>query len=677
MHLPQLSYRPEIDGLRALAVMLVIGFHSFPEIIPGGYIGVDVFFVISGYLITSIIYTDYKHGKFTVLNFYSKRIIRIFPALLIVLLFCLILGWFTLFPNEYQNLGKNIAAGSGFLSNIILLKEVGYFDINSELKPLLHLWSLGVEEQFYIFWPVFLLFILGSGLNKFACIFFIAAISFAFNIYFASFNSVLDFYSPFSRFWELVFGGYLGIRNLTKVERNNILIWLNNNVKIFGLAVINLIFEFIVALGLILIFCSAFLFKGSDLYPSFLAIAPVLGTIFILSISTKSYCAKFFSNKAVVFIGKISFPLYLWHWPLLCFCRIFKGGDLGSILKIQLICFSALLALITYKYIEIPVQKSQDKSKLSLILLIIMLIVGGLGLFVYLDRGMDKRPYIREIVRLESAFLSPQHFVKSDTSCDALLSKEILYPNVCITNSNTPKIMIAGDSHAIALYGGILNGEMHQSAILFAGNGCLPLDGFIVQDNGVPRSWCENYAQNILNVLDKLPSIKTIYLSTRGPVYFSGEGYGIEGKNKLSIASVRGDGDLSQEDRFYRGYSNFIRQLISKKIEVIMITEVPELGEDPKGCIVKRPILFLSENISTCSQPKQNVLLRKHRYLEIIEKIHKNNPDLKIYHGMNSFCDATTCYGKGLDGLWYWDDDHLSLLGSIKMLKDILRIVGE
>lgn len=657
--------------------MLVIAFHAFPEIVPGGYVGVDVFFVISGYLITCIIYIDYSNGNFNLLNFYAKRVIRIFPALIVVLIFCLMLGWYALFPNEYQNLGKNIAAGAALISNIILLKEVGYFDINAELKPLLHLWSLGVEEQFYILWPVFFLMILAKGINKFTCIFFILLSSFAVNIYFASYDSALDFYSPLSRFWELLFGGYLGITKLSRVNESYSISRFKNCPKIFGVAINNFYYEIIFFLGVFLIFYSAFLFKSSNIYPSFRAVVPVLGAAFLLSSFKKSYFSRIFSNTSLVLIGKISYPLYLWHWPLLCFYRIFKGGELSYILKIELICISVALSLITYKYIEIPIRKYRYKIFLTPLLLIIMSIVGGLGLSVYLEGGMNKRPFIKEIINLESAFLSPQHFVASDASCDALLGKPILAPNVCITNSSAPKIMIAGDSHAIALYGAILGGGIDQSAVLFAGNGCLPLDGYIVQDNGLPRSWCQSYAQNILHAIDRMPSITTVFLSTRGPVYFSGEGYGIEGKNKLSIANVRGHDDLNQEDRFYRGYSNFIRQLLAKKIKVIMITEVPELGEDPRGCVAKRPAIFSDANVSTCSQPRKSVLQRKDRYLEIVKKIRQDNPELKIYHGMDSFCDEMTCYGKGVDGLWYWDDDHLSLLGSVKMLKDILHITGE
>ena len=161
------SYKPDIDGLRAIAVAFVVGFHAFPSIFQGGYIGVDIFFVISGYLITGHIQSDLAKSRFSLLEFYSKRVIRIFPSLTLILVFCAIVGGAVLFIGEYQQLGRHIAAGIGFFSNMLLWNERGYFDVSSDLKPLLHLWSLGIEEQFYLFLPILLIVLWRFG-AKFA-----------------------------------------------------------------------------------------------------------------------------------------------------------------------------------------------------------------------------------------------------------------------------------------------------------------------------------------------------------------------------------------------------------------------------------------------------------------------------------------------------------------------------
>ena len=150
------KYRPDIDGLRAVAVLLVVIFHAFPELKGGGFIGVDVFFVISGFLITGIIVNDLERGRFSFKGFYARRIKRIYPALLVVLLVCFVSGWYLLLPDEFESLGKHIAGGAGFVANLVLWGESGYFDLQTALKPLLHLWSLGVEEQFYFLWPLIL-----------------------------------------------------------------------------------------------------------------------------------------------------------------------------------------------------------------------------------------------------------------------------------------------------------------------------------------------------------------------------------------------------------------------------------------------------------------------------------------------------------------------------------------
>ena len=208
-HLTHPKYRPDIDGLRAIAVLAVIGFHAFPGWIKGGFIGVDVFFVISGFLISSILFSSLETERFSFLSFYNHRIRRIFPALALVLATCLIFGWFALLPNEYMELGKQVVAGSGFAANILFWRQSGYFDVATELKPLLHLWSLGVEEQFYIVWPVLLWLAWKKRFNLLSITVLIAVASLIYGFAAAINNTVAAFYSPASRTWELLLGALL------------------------------------------------------------------------------------------------------------------------------------------------------------------------------------------------------------------------------------------------------------------------------------------------------------------------------------------------------------------------------------------------------------------------------------------------------------------------------------
>src|ERR1700730_17047862 len=207
-----LNYRPDIDGLRALAVSIVIGYHAFPGLLPGGFVGVDIFFVISGYLITLIIFQEMISTKFTIRRFYARRIRRIFPALVVVILITFALGWFTLPPKDFKSLGENIAGAAAFIQNIVLLGQVGYFDIAANTKPLLHLWSLGIEEQYYIAWPIVLIIIRKWELKPITATLFMAVGSFLFGLAVLTRSVDLAFYLPFTRAWELLVGSVLALR---------------------------------------------------------------------------------------------------------------------------------------------------------------------------------------------------------------------------------------------------------------------------------------------------------------------------------------------------------------------------------------------------------------------------------------------------------------------------------
>jgi peptidoglycan/LPS O-acetylase OafA/YrhL len=220
-------YRPDIDGLRAIAVLVVVGYHAFPGRIPGGYIGVDIFFVISGYLITDIIFRKMLAGSFTIIDFYERRVRRIFPALILVTAVTFAIGWFYLPPRDLQSLGTNIAGGAVFIQNIVLLGQVGYFDLAAARKPLLHLWSLGIEEQYYIAWPLILLAVRRWRLNAVTFTIVLVIASFWLDLAILKKNVDLAFYLPFTRAWELLIGSALSIWLITAKDVS-IAVWITN-----------------------------------------------------------------------------------------------------------------------------------------------------------------------------------------------------------------------------------------------------------------------------------------------------------------------------------------------------------------------------------------------------------------------------------------------------------------
>jgi peptidoglycan/LPS O-acetylase OafA/YrhL len=363
-HLTHPKYRPDIDGLRAVAILAVVLFHAFPKIMPGGFIGVDIFFVISGFLISTIIFSSLERDRFSLSEFYARRIRRIFPALILVLVSCLVLGWFVLSSDQYKQLGKHAAAGAGFIQNFVLLSESGNFSNTAKIKLLVHLWSLAIEEQFYIFWPLLLLFVWKRHYNFLRVTALIAAISFAVNIYLIQTGQLkAAFMLPFSRFWELMLGSVLAYIVLHRPQ----FIEKHKDAQSF------LGFALIIA-GLLL------LNKGRD-FPGWWALLPTLGAYFIISASPASWLnEKLLSSKLMVWIGLISYPLYLWHWPIFMIENIlFSEQHIAN--RIVSIAIAVLLAWLTYKFLEMSIRVMGKSLRVTFILLGLLVSVAGFGLY--------------------------------------------------------------------------------------------------------------------------------------------------------------------------------------------------------------------------------------------------------------------------------------------------------
>jgi peptidoglycan/LPS O-acetylase OafA/YrhL len=390
-------YRSDIDGLRAIAVLFVIAFHSFPNFLKGGFIGVDIFFVISGYLISLKIYDDLDKKTFNLNAFYKRRIIRIFPALILVLVTSAIIGWYVLFFDEYKQFGKHAAAGAGFMSNIVYSMENGYFENAVDTKPLLHLWSLGVEEQFYIVWPFILLFAWKRKFNIIIVVTILCVISFVFNIIEVKKNTVIAFYLPQTRFWELISGGLLafvnnGIRTNIVKQKNKL--YINTKVKLSNAQYEKLYLNTLSILGFLLLIIGLLNINSELNYPGIYAILPVMASLLLIAGGTEAWINKnILSNKIMVWLGLISYPLYLWHWPLLSLTRIIEGVFPDNITCISIILVSILLAWITFEYIEKPI-RYYNNSKISFIVLIVlMIVIWFVGFIIYIKNGYPNREF--------------------------------------------------------------------------------------------------------------------------------------------------------------------------------------------------------------------------------------------------------------------------------------------
>lgn len=340
------DYRPDIDGLRAVAVVAVVLYHGWPNYLPGGFIGVDIFFVISGYLITSIILSALEQDRFSILEFYARRVRRIFPALLLVLVATIGFGWIVLLPDEFKQVARHVSAGGLFVSNLLLWNEAGYFDNAGLTKPLLHLWSLGIEEQFYLLWPLLLWLMVKYRTGVLILLCTVFAASFLTNLALTSSDATAAFYSPATRFWELMAGGigaylYLRFRD-----------WSGPWAQLASIG------------GALLLVAGFALIGTQNPFPGWRALLPVAGTFLLIMAGRHAFInGRLLSMRLVVGTGLISYPLYLWHWPLLSYGFIVHGGKPDLLVRAGLIAAAFLLAIFTYRFLELPIRRATVRGR--------------------------------------------------------------------------------------------------------------------------------------------------------------------------------------------------------------------------------------------------------------------------------------------------------------------------
>lgn len=450
-----LTYRPDIDGLRAFAVLVVVGFHAFPAAFPAGFIGVDVFFVISGYLITSIIRADLAGGRFSLAGFYSRRIRRIFPALLLVLGACLAAGWFLLLADEYWELGKHVAAGAGFASNLVLLSESGYFDTVSEKKILLHLWSLAIEEQFYLVWPILLLMLTRLRAAG-AAIGVLILASLALSLHEVHTDRVLAFFSPASRSWELLLGALLAI---AEGGRGALLQRLRQRFA-----------EALSAVGFLLLILGMVFIRRHSAFPGGWALLPTLGAACVIAAGPGARLNRhLLAARPAVWIGKISYPLYLWHWPLLAFGFVLAAGQPTLTMRWAAVGLAFVAAWITFQFVEKPVRHSR-RALLAVGLAGAMVVVGATGFALLITEGAPDRAVARTPA-LHPGDIGHAQFMKTMHALPNYCQQYAQFPYQCFQTQPgmvKPKLAIFGDSHAEHLGLGLAEQLPSMNVVVFS-----------------------------------------------------------------------------------------------------------------------------------------------------------------------------------------------------------------
>lgn len=461
------GYRSDVDGLRALAVLPVVSFHAYPWSLPGGFTGVDIFFVISGYLICGIIFAELREQRFTFGKFYQRRIRRIFPALVLVLIATLSAGYWTMLPEELAVLGRHIAAGAGFVLNFVLASETGYFDQAAEAKPLLHLWSLAIEEQFYLIWPLVAFAIwklTRSAAASIALILAIIAASFVANIVLTASDAGTSYFLPQARFCQLMTGGALAHFDMMRQPGSRWdAAWFRNIRSI---------------VGVVLVVAGFFLIRGT--YPGWWALLPTLGAAAIISAGKEAIPNRLLlSSRPAVAVGLISYPLYLWHWPLLSFARIIGLPERYAGVELVAVAIAFLLSWGTFEFVEKPIRfgKRLPARPVVTLLPVSLALVAVIGWAGYRSEGWPDRipESLRQVADFKYDFADDYRFHTCFIASDAA---KIEFASEC-TSAARPSIMLWGDSHSAHLRPGIdsLAKEMGYGVRQISLSGCVPSIG--------------------------------------------------------------------------------------------------------------------------------------------------------------------------------------------------------
>lgn len=635
-----LTYRPEIDGLRAIAVLAVVVFHAFPAALPGGFVGVDVFFVISGFLITSILLHESQGGSISIAGFYARRIVRIFPALVLVLLACFLVGWNVLFAAEYKALGKHILGGTTFVSNIMLWTEAGYFDNASELKPLLHLWSLGIEEQFYIVWPVLMLGLVRMPRRAITLTLCALLASLVWACYWVFEDRTHAFYSPLARAWELLAGALLAWAQFARPGvlaplRHRLLPWL----------------------GLVMILASAMWLSERNTFPGAWAAVPVLGTCLLLvPVPGAAVHVRLLSHPWMVNIGLISYPLYLWHWPLLSFANILEGQYPSAYVRAGLVLLTFVLAALTYHGVEKPIRRLPRKFSVG-VLLVLMVVLGVLGKNVYDRDGLERIRHKKLIT------LSPevkQDFVEwEDTGLlpQVQCAQPFQFPGskICLTThpDRAPTAAVIGDSHAFHAYWGLSRSLDRQgkNLILLGRGACLP---FVDYRRGADTDRCQPHINETLAWVRQQGSIQQVFLIFRG--------------RYLSNGSSPSDRDALQV-----AVEQTLQQLLKAGKKVYVFLPLTEPGFDPRLCVGSLP--WGRKSPASCDASWTQDLAKRKDLMEVLGRAFQKYPSVRVIDPSQYLCADDVCplirRGKSV----FKDENHLSYSGSL-LLGDMLSEAG-
>jgi len=652
-----MNYRSEIDGLRALALLPVILFHADIQTFRGGFVGVDVFFVISGYLITSIILTEQRAGTFSLMSFYERRARRILPALFVVTFACVLFAWLWMLPEAMKDFAKSVAAVCTFTSNLFFWRESGYFAPSNQLRPLLHTWSLAVEEQYYLTFPIFLLLAWRMGKRSLLSLLIAVSIVSLAGAQWGAFHMPgTAFYFLPTRGWELMIGVFVAFYLVDKENCNR---------------ESHALYQFASLVGILLIAYAVFVFEQLTPWPSLYTLVPTLGTALVIVFAREQTLAhRLLGSRVLVGIGLISYSAYLWHYPLFAFARI-RSIDAPSQATLLALAFIAIIfAYISWRYVEQPI-RSRHLFERSTVF--VTSAIGGatlllIGLGGYITSGFPAR-WDPTVLRLSSANAYHRTQLYAE-GCHLKGSDHTLKNCVRGISTQVPAFAIWGDSHA-----GVLVHELEESFIeeglsflQYTKNNCPVSLGLHTKLHKGEDEHCEQFTESTMrDLVDK--NIETVIIASRWLQYVD--------EDIVKASTNRNDlytQAPTDTEKVWASYAEAIRGLLRNVRKVILVYPVPESERDVPTSLVK---LLITNDLQPFSLAASygRVSQRLRKAGEIFDSIGMY-PQLLRIRPEELFCNT---YKKGicvsqLDGVpLYFDNEHLSNAGARLIVDKIVK----
>ena len=645
-----MKYRAEIDGLRALAVIPVILFHAGFELFSGGFVGVDVFFVISGYLITTILIEDIENKRFSIVNFYERRARRILPALFFVMLVCIPFAWIWMIPSQIKGFSQSLVAVSLFASNILFWRESGYFDAAAEEKPLLHTWSLAVEEQYYLLFPIFLILAWRFGKNR---VFWMIVVMTAMSLLLSEWGwrnkATANFYLAPARAWEL-FAGSIAAFVIQKqgIQKNNLLS----------------------LLGLAAIIFSIFFYDETTPFPSVYALVPVLGVVLLVLYAEKeTLAAKLLSTRGFLGIGLISYSAYLWHQPLFAFARIQSVYEPSLFLMLILSIGSLTLGYLSWRYIEIPWRSKGLIGRTS----VFVFSFTGLIFFTSIGYlGHKANGFIEKQSMLKFADLNYDNTKLGYDKCNDELDTIEPKLSYCFRASGKINDVVFGDSHADDKFHGIVKSIPSRGWMLIGNISCPPLMNVNVKS--ADGTLCTERLNKVFDFFDKHNDIERVVLSFSHmyplDTYIAADH--IKRRFKITDRLLEDKEGLVNTpiEVFEIGLRRTVEYLREKEVSIVLLTDIPELKFMPEDCIAKKV---------SCEFSRLEVLERQKIHRNLLNEISREFEGVSVFDSLNIFCGTRVEKCSILkDGrTLYRDSHHLSHFGSIEYGKFFADFLNE